>query len=108
MDFRCRIEMLGSLRVWQAETLHTRFRTQKAASLLAYLALHLQQAQARERLVDLFWPQMPLEIGRNNLSTALAQLRRQFEPTGVPAGSVIQADRQQVWLNAEVVSTDVA
>ncbi|HLK56597.1 MAG TPA: tetratricopeptide repeat protein, partial [Chthonomonadaceae bacterium] len=48
------------------------------------------------------------EVGRDNLSTTLAQLRRQLEPVGVAAGSVIQADRQQVWLHSETVTTDVA
>ncbi|HLK57713.1 MAG TPA: tetratricopeptide repeat protein [Chthonomonadaceae bacterium] len=104
----CRIEMFGGLRVWQGDTLHTRFRTQKAASLLAYLALDLHQAQSRERLLDLFWPDMPPEIGRTNLSTALTQLRKQFEPVGTPSGSLLRADRQQVWLHAEAVATDVA
>ncbi|HLK56595.1 MAG TPA: winged helix-turn-helix domain-containing protein, partial [Chthonomonadaceae bacterium] len=103
MQVPCRIEMFGGLRVWQADTLHTRFRTQKAASLLAYLALHLHQSQPRERLLDLFWANRPIEVGRDNLSTTLAQLRRQLEPVGVAAGSVIQADRQQVWLHSETV-----
>src|SRR5215468_7413266 len=99
METRCRIEMFGGLRVWQGDTQHTRFRTQKAASLLAYLALHLHQSQPRERLLDLFWADRPLETARDNLSTALAQLRRQLEPVGVSSGSVLLADRLQVWLN---------
>jgi len=103
-----RIEMFGGLRVWQGDTLHTRFRTQKAAMLLAYLALHLQEAQARERLLDLFWPEMAADVARTNLSTALTQLRKQLEPVGVPTGSVLRADRRQVWLPAEGITTDVA
>jgi len=35
MDARCRIELLGGLRVHQGEREITRFRTQKAAALLA-------------------------------------------------------------------------
>lgn len=106
MDSRCRIELFGGLRVVQGAQIHTRFRTQKAASLLAYLALNLQQAHSRELLIELFWSDKDTATGRDNLSTALAQLRRQLEPAGVPARSVIQGDWQQVRLNPEAVRTD--
>jgi len=108
MDARCRIEMFGELRVIQGDRVTTRFRTHKAASMLAYLALHLQQSHSRDRLIDLFWPDMDLDAGRDNLSTALSSLRRQLEPTGIPAGSILIADRQNVRLNPAAVSTDVA
>jgi predicted ATPase/DNA-binding SARP family transcriptional activator len=100
--------MLGELRVIQGDRIHTRFRTHKAAALLAYLALHLHQTHARERLVDIFWPDMEMEDGRNNLSTALAQLRPQLEPSGVPKNGILIADRQNVRLNPEAVTTDVS
>ena len=48
----------------QGEQTHERFRTHKAASLLAYLALHLQQTHPRERLLDLLWPEMELSAAR--------------------------------------------
>ena len=108
MDVRCRIELFGSLRVFQDEQVHTRFRTHKAAWLLAYLALHLQQEHPREHLIDLFWPDMESKAGSDNLSTALSQLRRQLEPVGIPSHSIIVADRQQVRLNPETVRTDVS
>jgi DNA-binding SARP family transcriptional activator len=108
MDVRCRIELLGELRVLQGERTHTRFRTHKAASLLAYLALFLRQTHPREQLLEVFWPEMDSEAGRNNLSTALSQLRAQLEPTGIPAGSVLVTDRQQVRLHQATVSTDTA
>ena len=107
VDVRCRVEMLGALRAVQGEQTHTRFRTHKAASLLAYLALHLQQAHPRERLLDLLWPDMEPQAARDNLSTTLTQLRRQLEPVGVPAGSILVTNKQHVRLNPEAVSTDV-
>jgi predicted ATPase/DNA-binding SARP family transcriptional activator len=107
MDARCRIEMLGELRVTQGDRAYTRFRTHKVAGLLAYLALNLRQTHARDHLIDIFWPDRELDAARNNLSTALSQLRPQLEPPGVPAGSILFADRQQVRLNPEAVSTDV-
>ena len=107
MDIRCRIELLGELRVVQGDQAHSRFRTHKAAHLLAYLALHLHQTHAREQLLELFWPDMETKAARDNLSTALSQLRRQLEPTGIPARSILIADWQQVGLNPIAVSTDV-
>ena len=83
----CRIEMLGGVRVVSTDRVISRFRTHKTAALLAYLALYLRQTHPREILTELFWPDLLPEDGRNNLSTALSSLRRQIEPTGVPAGS---------------------
>jgi predicted ATPase/DNA-binding SARP family transcriptional activator/predicted negative regulator of RcsB-dependent stress response len=108
VDARCHIEMFGGLRVTQGDRVHTRFRTHKAATLLSYLALFSRQTHSRDELVELFWPDRDADGGRNNLSTALSQLRSQLEPTGVPAGSVFTADRQYVRLNTASVTTDVA
>jgi DNA-binding SARP family transcriptional activator len=43
MNARCRIELFGQMRLVQQDRTITRFRTHKAAHLLAYLALHLEQ-----------------------------------------------------------------
>jgi predicted ATPase/DNA-binding SARP family transcriptional activator len=99
---------LGPLRVILGGEEHTRFRTQKAAWLLAYLALHLDSAQPRERLVDLFWGDRDLAAGRDGLSTALAQLKRQFRSAGSSAANLFIADWQQVRLDPSLVSTDLA
>src|SRR5262249_22301532 len=96
------------LRVRQAERVITRFRTQKTGALLAYLAYHRQHSQAREVLGEMFWPDATPEVGRHNLSHALSSLRSQLEPPGVPAASVMIADRYSVELNPAAVITDVA
>lgn len=85
----------------------TRFRSRKIASLLAYLACGLDRAHPRELLVDTFWPEGDSDAGRLSLRVALASLRRQLEPPGVPQGVVIHADRVSVRLNASFVSNDV-
>ncbi len=108
MDARCRIVMFGGLEVHAGQDTHTRFRTHKAASLLAYLALNLGKAQPREGLLDLLWPEMESDTARLNLNTTLTQLRRQLESGGVPAGSMLLTDKQQVRLNPQAVTTDVA
>ena len=104
----CRIEMLGGLRVVEGERVVTRFRSHKAAALLSYLALNLHRSHAREHLTELFWPHLKPGAGRDNLSTALSALRRQLEAAPMPAGSVLVTDYQNVRLNTETVTADVA
>src|SRR5438876_10347187 len=84
MDARCRIELFGGLRITQGERVITRFRTQKAASLLAYLAYHFPQAHPREVLIEMLWPEVEPATGRNRLRMALTFLRHPLEPPGVP------------------------
>lgn len=107
MDARCHIELLGGLRVQQGERIITRFRTQKAAGLLAYLAYHLGRTHPREVLVELLWPDSAPDAGRTNLRVELSSLRRQLEPPGVSKGDILQTDRVSVQLNENAVTTDV-
>src|SRR5579871_365748 len=100
-------QLLGLLTVTQDGEQRTRFRTQKTASLLGYLACFLHRSHPREELIDLFWPNADLGAGRSSLRTALASLRRQLEPPGVVEGTVLMADRLSVRLQSESVSTDV-
>src|SRR5438045_1871972 len=97
------IQLLGGLAARRSQQEVMRFRTQKAASLLAYLAFHLapnRLPQPRETLIDMLWPDVDVETGRHNLSNALSFLRRILEPPGVPPGTIILADRAAVRLNA--------
>src|SRR6185369_5044235 len=100
------IALLGGLSAHSPQRQLTRFRTQKAASLLAFLAFH-PAPQPRETLLALLWPEVEIETGRHNLSNALSFLRHMLEPPGTPPGSVLQADRFNVGLNPDAVSVDV-
>src|SRR5207249_12211582 len=88
-----RIELFGGLRARHGDRVITRFRTQKTASLLAFLAYHRGRAHGREELIDLFWPDDDIDAGRHSLRQALTSLRHQLEPPGVEAGSVLIPDR---------------
>ncbi|MBW3622685.1 MAG: AAA family ATPase, partial [Armatimonadetes bacterium] len=101
------IELLGGLAVRSDDEVVARFRTQKTAVLLAYLATYLHRQHAREELVDLLWPDADLDAGRTSLRTALASLRKQLEPPGTPEGRILMADRLHVQLNPEAVTTDL-
>src|SRR5579871_454339 len=106
MATRCYIQLLGGLQVQQGDQVVSRFRTQKTASLLAYLAYFRKRAHQRDDLIALFWPEADPEAGRTSLRTALSSLRRQLEPPGA-GGSVLVAGRESVQLHAHTVSTDV-
>lgn len=67
-----------------------RFRSRKVGALLAYLALHLGRHCPREELADAIWPEeSDSRTVSNRLRVALASLRKQMEPPGVPFGSVL-------------------
>ncbi len=100
------IRLLGGLAAHSSQRQITRFRTQKAASLLAYLAFH-PAPQPRETLLALLWPDAEPEVGRHNLSNALSFLRHLLEPPGVSPGTVLLADRFTVRLNPAAVTTDL-
>lgn len=84
MEDRWTIELFGHLCARQGGRTVTRFRTQKAATLLAYLGLHPHHLHPREELADLLWPDSAFDSGRVNLRQALAFLRRPLEPPGGP------------------------
>src|SRR5260370_38564225 len=108
MDAAWQIELFGWLRAVQPDRIVTRFQTQKTASLLAYLAFFRERSHPRQELIELLWPESPVEAGRNRLRVALSSLRHQLEPPGIPPGSVILGDRLSVQLNPAACGTDVA
>jgi len=102
------IELLGHLAVQHGDEQTTRFRTQKTATLLAYLAFYSHRPHPREELIDLLWPEVDVESGRTSLRTALASLRRQLESEAEAEGGIVLADRLTVRLNPDRIRTDVA
>jgi len=85
-----------------------RFRTQRTADLLAFLALHRGTQHRRTELIGLLWPEQPPEgSGRMSLAVALSSLRSQLEPMGVTPRSVLLADATHVGLHPDAVTTDV-
>jgi predicted ATPase/DNA-binding SARP family transcriptional activator len=101
------IALLGGLRAEQQGRTITRFRTRKTASLLAFLAYH-NRMHPRDELAELLWQDSDSEAARVSLRTALASLRKQLEPPGTPANSILLSDRLNVGLNPAAISTDVA
>src|SRR5689334_16244722 len=102
------IQLFGELTASHDTERITRFPTHRTARLLAYLAFHRHQSHSRETLIELLWPEVQLDKGRNSLNNLLSQLRRLLEPTGIARGSVVQADHTYIRLNPETLTTDVA
>lgn len=99
--------MLGRLCLEQGTRETNRFRTQKTASLLAYLAFYKQRSHPRDVLTELFWPESSVDAARSSLSVALNALRNQLEAPGIPHGAILAADRSHVRLNPATFATDV-
>lgn len=84
-----------------------RFRSQRAAALLAYLALRLGRDVPREELAEALWPEEDPKITANRLRVTLTSLRHQIELPGMAPGSVLDASRGgYLRLRAETVWCD--
>ncbi len=101
------IELFGRLSAGKDGEIVTRFRTHKTSLLLAYLAFYPKRIHAREELIDMLWSEFEPNAGRTSLRTALASLRRQLEPPGTPSGSFLIANRSNIQINSDTVTSDV-
>jgi DNA-binding SARP family transcriptional activator len=59
-----------------------RIKTRKSAAVLAYLALHEQLCETRERLVGLLWSETEEEKARGSLRQTVRELRALFDEAG--------------------------
>ena len=75
--------------------------------LLARLALEPHRAHGREEMIELLWPEVDLEVGRNRLRQALSALRSALEPRDGPADPVLLADRRTLRLVPGAIGCDV-
>lgn len=66
-----RVHLLGNLELDFCEQKLPLPSTRKGQVLLAYLILHREQPQPRDRLAELFWGDRPEEKARRSLSTAV-------------------------------------
>ena len=102
------ITLLGALSARSGSLTITHFRTRQSAMLLACLSHPAGRSHGREVLADRLWPEEESASSRAKLRVALSSLRRQMEPPGVPAGSVLVADRGSICLRSGSCTTDVA
>jgi TolB-like protein/Tfp pilus assembly protein PilF len=99
------IRLLGAPTILRADGGLAALPGRKDRALLAYLAAHSGVALARDRLVELIWPDAADGAGRASLRQALSTIRKAL---GDAAGGLIAADRDTVTLASRGLVTDVA
>ena len=72
------IHLLGDFRLVYGDEPVTSVGTARLQALLAFLVLHRETPQPRQRLAFLFWPDSTEAQARNNLRQILHQLRQQL------------------------------
>lgn len=95
------LSTLGAFALYVDERRIPNLPTQKSRALLAYLVLHHPADAARERLMELFWPDVEPERAREGLRTALSSIRRVLRDAGVSAEAFLFANKSVArWIGA--------
>jgi DNA-binding SARP family transcriptional activator len=102
-----RVTLLGNVGAARDGKTIARFESSRAVALLARLTLLPRKNHPREELSELLWPDADPTVGRRRLRHVLGTLRDALED-GLPAGSVLVADRNFVRVNPDAIGTDVA
>ena len=98
------VELFGGLRLTYQNRPLTELSGKRAEMLLAYLVLHRDAPQPRQRLADLFWSDSKDAQARTNLRRELHTLRRLLPD----AAHLIKVDKQTVqWRPDLPVSRDI-
>ena len=104
---RWQLRLLGAVELRDGSGNVTRLASRAVVLLLARLALGAGRDHAREEVIDLLWPEAPLDVGRNRLRQTLAVLRSVLEPPGLTSAPVLLADRRTLRLVPGSVECDV-
>ncbi|MEZ0325927.1 MAG: tetratricopeptide repeat protein [Fimbriimonas sp.] len=71
-----KVQLLGGMRLCREGVVVSRFRTRATDAVFAYLAVHLGQEVRRDKLIELVWPHVDIDAGRQSLRTSLTFLRQ--------------------------------
>lgn len=105
---RWRVQLLGGFRLRDVAGRDVTVSGRSAMLLLARLATAPARSHPREELIEMLWPGVDLEAGRNRLRQTVWVLRSALEAPGLDAMPVLIADRQALRLAAGSVDCDVA
>ncbi len=75
-----RVNFFGNFSMKAQETPLPPIRSRLKNALLSYMLYHRNQHLHREKLMDLFWPDVPCDASRNSLNVAISQLRHYLRP----------------------------
>lgn len=99
------LQLFGDFRLAYNDDLVTAVNQARLQSLLAYLVLHRDAPQARQRLAFLFWPDSSEAQARANLRQLLYRLQRVLPA----ADHFLQLDAKTVqWRSGAAFTLDVA
>jgi DNA-binding SARP family transcriptional activator len=81
-----RIRLLGGFEVWRGSerVTYEAWGSRKARSLFKHLALQSGRPVMMDELLEMFWPDLPLESASHALRTTLHRVRRVVEPDRAP------------------------
>jgi predicted ATPase/DNA-binding SARP family transcriptional activator len=96
------LALLGPFQAWTAAGATQNFRTLKERALLSYLVVEHGRAHSREALAEMFWPDRPDSVARNNLRQALHGLRQAVGGHGFDAVFSVTAEDVQVALTSSL------
>ncbi|RME43265.1 MAG: hypothetical protein D6791_15860 [Chloroflexi bacterium] len=96
---RLEVRLLGGFEVRHGDQPVEGFESQKVRALLAYLMLHRETPQSRDRLAGLLWPDKDDDTARRNLRQAVYNLRTSL-PHGDTASPPILSTHQTVQFNS--------
>ena len=102
---RWQLRLLGAFELNDGQQRLTRLASRPMVALLARLALAPERSHPREELVELLWPGVALDVGRNRLRQTLSTLKSLLEPSA-SAPPVIGADRQNLRLQPGALVCD--
>jgi DNA-binding SARP family transcriptional activator len=75
--------------------------TRKARALMTFLIMNRRADAARERLLELFWPEADPDRARDSLKTALWSIRRCLRTAGVDPDRFLQATKSTLRWTAD-------
>lgn len=101
------LSLLGAFDVRRDGLQLADLRSQRAQTLLAYLAIEPDRPHERDQLCALLWPDEPRQAALDGLRQTLHRLREALEPAG-EEGRYLVITRQWVQLNGAAVRTDCA
>jgi predicted ATPase/DNA-binding SARP family transcriptional activator len=81
--------------------------TRKARALMAFLIMNREAQSARERLLEIFWPDVDPDSARHSLNTALHSIRRCLRMAGVDADAFLVATKSIVRWTADTAADAV-
>lgn len=103
----CSLETLGAFALRIDGRTAPNPSTQKARALLVYLIMHRGKDVARERLMELLWPDAEPERARESLRTALHSIRRSIKQTGCDPDVLLAASKSIVrWTPQTTLDVD--